>query len=44
VVQQPVGDTRFLRDVADPGRVIALAREDANGCVEDEPALVFLAC
>ena len=42
VVQQTVGNTCLFRDVADSGRVVALAREDANGCIEDEPALVLL--
>ena len=44
VVEQPVRDTRFLGDVADAAGVVALAREDAHGRVEDEPPLVLLAC
>jgi hypothetical protein len=40
VVEEPVRDSRLLGDVTDPRGVIALAREDADGRVEDEPALV----
>ena len=44
VVEQTVRDTGFLGDVADPAGVVALARKDAHGSVEDEPTLVLLAC
>src|SRR5207237_10338612 len=42
VVEQAVGDAGLLRDVADAGRVVALAREHAHGCIEEQPALVLL--
>jgi hypothetical protein len=39
-----VRDTGFLGDVTDPAGVVALARKDAHGRVENEPTLVLLAC
>jgi hypothetical protein len=44
VVEQTVRDTRFLGDVTNPAGVVALARKDAHGSVENEPTLVLLAC
>src|SRR2546421_11339079 len=41
VVDEAVGDTGLLRDVADARVVVALAREDAHGGVEDQPSLVL---
>ena len=38
VVEQPVGDARLLGDVADAAVVVARAREDAHGGVEDQLA------
>ena len=40
VVDEPVGDARLVGDVGDPGRVEALAGEDADRRVEDLAALV----
>ncbi len=40
MVQEPVRDARLLGDVADPGRVVAVASEDPHGRREDQPALV----
>ena len=40
VVDEPVGDPRLVGDVGDPGRVEALAGEDADRRVEDLAALV----
>src|SRR5207253_11268888 len=37
VVEQPVRDTGLLGDVADPARVEALAREDADRRVANQP-------
>jgi hypothetical protein len=39
VVEEAVRDPRFFRDVADARGVVALGREDAHGCVEDDAAL-----
>ena len=44
VVHQPVGDARLVGDVADAAGVEALAGEDADGRVEDEPALLGSGC
>ena len=44
VVEEPVRDARLLRDVADPARVESLAREHANGGVENLPPLVLRRC
>ncbi len=41
VVEEPVRDAGFLGDVADAARVKALAREHANGSVEDLTPLVL---
>ncbi len=41
VVQQPVRDARLLGDVADARGVEPVAREHANGGVEDPPALLL---
>jgi hypothetical protein len=41
VVEEPVGHTCVLRDVADPGTVVAMLREHADRGVEDELALVI---
>ena len=40
MVEEPVRDPRLLGDVADAAGVVALRREDADGRVEDEAALV----
>ena len=40
VVDEAVGDARLVGDVGDPGRVEALASEDADRRVEDLAALV----
>ena len=40
MVQEPVRDARLLGDVADPGRVVAVAGEDPHSGREDLPALV----
>ena len=40
VVDEPVGDAGLVGDVRDAAGVEALAREDADGRVEDQPALV----
>ena len=42
MVQKPVCDARLFGDVPDAARVVALAGEDANGRVENEPTLVLL--
>jgi len=42
VVEQPVGDAGLLGDVADPARVVALAGEDTDGGVENQPPLLLL--
>ena len=42
VVEQAVRDARLLGDVADAARVVAAAREDADGGVEDLPPLLLL--
>jgi hypothetical protein len=39
-----VRDAGLLRDIADTARVVALARENAHGRVEDESPLVLLTC
>ena len=44
VVEQTVRDARLFGDVTDAAGVVALAREDAHGRVENEPTLVLLAC
>ena len=44
VVEQTVRDACFLGDVTDPAGVVALARKDAHGSVENEPTLVLLTC
>ena len=44
VIEQPVRDARLLGDVADARGVVALAREDADGRVEDQPALLLRGC
>jgi hypothetical protein len=44
VVEQTVCNTGFLGDVTHPAGVVALARKDAHGGVENEPTLVLLAC
>ena len=41
MVEQAVRDACLLRDIAHAGRVVAVACEDAHGCVEDEAALLF---
>ena len=41
VVEQAVGDARLLGDVADARGVVALAREDADGRLDDEAALLL---
>ena len=41
VVEQAVRDARLLGDVADAGGVVAVAREDAHGGVDDEAALLL---
>ena len=41
VVEQAVRDACLLRDIAHAGGVVAVACEDAHGCVEDEAALLF---
>ena len=41
MVEQPVRDARLLGDVADAGGVVAVAREDAHGRVEDEAPLLL---
>ena len=41
MVEQSVRDAGLLRDVADAGGVVAVACENAHGCVEDEAALLF---
>ena len=41
VVEEPVRDAGLLGDVADPARVESLAREHANGGVEDLTPLVL---
>ena len=41
MVEQAVRDACLLRDVADAGGVVAVAREDAHGGVEDEAALLL---
>ena len=43
MVEQAVRDACLLGDVADPGRVEAVAREHAHGRVEDVPALLLRA-
>ena len=40
VVDEAVGDARLVGDVRHAAGVEALAREDAHGGVEDQPALV----
>ena len=40
MVEQAVRDPRLLGDVADAGRVVAAAREDADGRVEDDATLL----
>ncbi len=40
MVDEAVGNPGLVGDVGDPGRVVALAREDAHRRVEDGPALV----
>src|SRR5207237_4062987 len=42
VVQETVRHARLLGDVAHAARMEALAREDANGGVADQPALLLL--
>src|SRR5581483_11547417 len=44
VVEQPVRDAGLLGDVADPGRVESLAREDAYSGLQDLPPLVLRRC
>ena len=41
MVEQAVRDACLLRDVADAGGVVAVAREHAHGGVEDEAALLL---
>jgi alpha-methylacyl-CoA racemase len=41
VVQQAMRDARFLGDVTDARCVEPLAREDADGCVEDQTPFLF---
>jgi hypothetical protein len=40
VVEEPVGDAGLLGDVADARGVVPVAREHADGRVEDQAALV----
>jgi hypothetical protein len=42
VVEQAVRDAGLLRDVADPGGVIALRREHAHGGLQDLVPLLLL--
>src|SRR6266545_1700097 len=42
VVDEPVGNSRFLGDVADAARVVALLRESPDGGVENLPAPLLL--
>src|SRR5712692_7449121 len=42
VVEKPVRDARLLGDVPDPARVVALPREDTDGGIEQQPALLLL--
>ena len=42
VVEQPVRDAGLLGDVTDAAVVIAAAREDPHGGVEEQPALLLL--
>jgi hypothetical protein len=42
VVEQAVRDAGLLGDVADPGAVVALAGEDADGRIEQASPLVLL--
>ena len=44
VIEESVRDARLLGDVSDAARVVALAREHAHRCVEDEAPLVLLTC
>ena len=44
VIDEPVGDAGLVGDVGDPGRVEALAGEDADRGVEDLAALVDRRC
>ena len=41
VIEQTVSDAGFLGDVADARRVVPLAREHSDGCVEDQTPLLF---
>ena len=42
MVDEAVGDTRFLGDLADAAGVVALARKGADGRIEDLAPLLFL--
>ena len=41
VVQQAMGNARFLGDVPDARRMESLSRKDADGCVEDQTPFLF---